>query len=156
MQASNFRHLVFKLVLYSSKQFVGDIQMNAFRCLHPILKTPDFGNRALTDLELTPAVFDNVSKDLVIMFNKSLKEQDWNVFVNACACSVALVDAFENRGKDFTELIPDIIDVVKDKTDVVRKNAAIFLAKLARDAEVKEEIRKHHGMDVLLSLRAAF
>jgi hypothetical protein len=47
----------------------------------------------------------------------------------------------------------DLIRIVKDKTDIVRKNAAILLAKLAKDEENNKFIRANHGFDVLLSLR---
>jgi hypothetical protein len=50
-------------------------------------------------------------------------------------------------------MIIDLIRVVKDKTDIVRKNAAILLAKLAQDEENNKFIRANHGFDVLMSLR---
>ena len=130
--------------------------MNAFRCMHAIFKTPEFGSRSENDLGLKPITYDNITKDLIEMFYTSLKAEDWNVFVNACACSVALLDAFPTRGNDLKGLVPDIIAVVKDKTETVRKNAAVLLAKMARDEQLKDLIRQHHGMDVLLSLRTAF
>ena len=73
--ASTMRHLVFKVVLYTSKQYAGEIQDNAFRCLHPILKTEDFGSRAITDLNLTKSVFDNCAKDVVGLIESSLKDK---------------------------------------------------------------------------------
>merc|ERR1712146_7769 len=72
------------------------------------------------------------------------------------ACIIAMIEAFPDRITEFDELVPDIIAVVKDRTDVVRKNAAVLLAKMAQNEETKKLIRQHHGMDVLLSLRTAF
>lgn len=152
------RHMVFKLVLYTSAQFKGELQMNAFRCLHAVFKSSGFGERAFSELGLTKAVFDSVPKDLVVMFKEAYHkdEPDWNAFVNTCACIIGLIEAFPDRITAFEELVPDIIAVVKDRTDVVRKNAAVLLAKMAQNEETKKLIRQHHGMDVLMSLRSAF
>lgn len=67
LAVSSMRHMVFKLVLYTSGQFKGELQMNAFRCLHAVFKTSGFGERAINELGLTKAVFDSVPKDLVQM-----------------------------------------------------------------------------------------
>ena len=157
--ASEMRHLVFKIVLYTSSQYKGEIQDNAFRCVHPIFKSEDFGQRAITELNLTKAVFDNCTKDVAAIIENALSDKsnpDWNKFINACACSTALINAFPYRSVEFKHLIPNIIWVVKEKTEMVRTNAAVLLAALAKDESLKDEIRKHHGLDVLLSLRGAF
>ena len=52
-------------------------------------------------------------------------------------------------------MIKDIIAVAKDKTEQPRANAAVLLAKLAKDDNLKEIIRDLHGIDVLMSLRGA-
>lgn len=78
------------------------------------------------------------------------------MFINTCGSMVAFIDAFPERTKEFTPVILDLIQTVKDKTEVVRKNAAILLAKLARDEEANDYIRANHGMDVLMSLRDVF
>merc|ERR1711871_1039291 len=67
LAVSSMRHIVSKLVLYTSAQFKGELQMNAFRCLHAVFKTSGFGERATTELGLTKAVFDSVPKDLVLL-----------------------------------------------------------------------------------------
>jgi hypothetical protein len=54
---------------------------------------------------------------------------------------VAFVGVFDDRLQDFQPIIIDLIRVVKDKTEMVRKNAAILLAKLANDEENKNYIR---------------
>jgi len=45
-----------------------------------------------------------------------------------------------------------LIEVAKDKIGNWRKNAAILLAKLSMNPECREELNKHHGMDVLKSI----
>lgn len=45
-----------------------------------------------------------------------------------------------------------LIEVAKDKIGNWRKNASILLAKLSLNAECKQELEKHHGMEVLKSI----
>lgn len=70
-----------------------------------------------------------------------------------CASGAAFLEAFPERVQEFKDFIVDLIYVVKEKTELVRKNAAILLAKLANDEELKDFIRANHGFDVLMSLR---
>lgn len=53
------------------------------------------------------------------------------MYVNATASITAFVGQFKDRLADFRELIVPLIKVVAEKTDLIRKNAAILLAKLA-------------------------
>ena len=64
------------------------------------------------------------------------------------------MEAFPERVQEFKEFIIDLIYVIKEKTELVRKNAAILLAKLANDEDLNIFIRANHGFDVLMSLRA--
>ena len=64
------------------------------------------------------------------------------------------MEAFPERVQEFKEFIIDLIYVIKEKTELVRKNAAILLAKLANDEDLNSFIRANHGFDVLMSLRA--
>ena len=76
--------------------------------------------------------------------------------MNSCASTVAFLTAFPERVQEFEPMIKDLIKIVKDKTEVVRKNAAILLAKMANDEEMNKKIRENHGFDVLMSLRDIF
>jgi hypothetical protein len=73
-----------------------------------------------------------------------------------CASGVAFLEAFPERVQEFKDFVIDLIYVIKEKTEMIRKNAAILLAKLANDEELKTFIRANHGFDVLMSLRAQF
>jgi DNA-directed RNA polymerase specialized sigma24 family protein len=46
--------------------------------------------------------------------------------------------------------------ITEEKTEVIRKNAAIFLAHLAKDEELNKAVRANHGFDVLMSLKGVF
>jgi hypothetical protein len=71
--ASSMKHLVFKTVLFTTGKWKGELQMNALRTLHPILRSPGFAKRAIGELGLTIATFNNIPNDLVILFNEALK-----------------------------------------------------------------------------------
>ena len=73
-----------------------------------------------------------------------------------CASGVAFLEAFPERVQEFKDFVIGLIYVIKEKKEMVRKNAAILLAKLANDEELKTFIRANHGFDVLMSLRAQF
>jgi hypothetical protein len=45
-----------------------------------------------------------------------------------------------------------LIQVVKDETNLKRKNAAIFLAKLSKNTDNLELIRNLHGIELLHSV----
>ena len=75
------------------------------------------------------------------------------MFTNACASITAFVGAFPERMPDYKTLIVPLIKVIGDKTDQVRKNAAVLLAKLAINEENAAIMRANHGTEVLLSLR---
>jgi hypothetical protein len=68
----------------------------------------------------------------------------------------AFVDCFPEKIPEFKDIIIDLIKVAKDKTDGIRKAAAVLLAKLATDEENSKHMRANHGYDVLLSLRSQF
>ena len=52
-------------------------------------------------------------------------------------------------------MIIPLIEIVRDKVDMVRKNAAVCLAKLNKDEENSKIIRFNHGHEVLVSIGGA-
>jgi hypothetical protein len=158
------KSLCLKTVIYFNREFkAGELQLNALRVLHTLLKVEGFQNLWLEEHKLTTKLFDSFSVEAVFLLKESLKDaktddnQDaWSCFVNACAGSSAFVVCFPDRVREFESIIPDLIFVIKEKTEVVRKNAAIFLAHLAKDEELNKVVRAHHGFDVLMSLKGVF
>ena len=151
------KHLVFKTILYMSKEFAGALQENAIRTLYPLCKVPEFSKICFEDHKFTRSTFNNYVKEIQLLFHESIEtgKEDWAVFTNVCSSLVAFITAFPDRNPEFRAIIPELIKVVKDKTEVVRKNGAILLAKLAADEENNKLIRENHGFDVLMSLRGA-
>ena len=60
---------------------------------------------------------------------------------------------FPERLREFQSLIIPLISTISNKTEIVRKNAAVLLARLANDEENAAVMRANHGTEVLISLR---
>lgn len=73
--------------------------------------------------------------------------------MNVCASITAFLRAFPERLPEYKCLIVPLIRVMSDKTDLVRKNAAVLLARLATDEDNAKIMRANHGTEVLLSLQ---
>lgn len=54
---------------------------------------------------------------------------------------------------EFKPIIPKLIDIIKDQVGNKRKSGAIFLAKLGKNPENIELIRKLHGIEILASVQ---
>ena len=129
----NQRHVVFKAILFFNSEFKGELQMNALRTLHPMMAAPGFADKCLNDHKFTMSTFDSFSKEALKMFNENYKASpvNWTAFGGSCSGITGFVTAFPDRVVDFRSIIIDLINVVKEKTDVTRKSAAVLLAKLA-------------------------
>jgi hypothetical protein len=130
--------------------------MNALRTLHPLCRVEGFRAICLDEHKLTAATFNTYVKEIQLLFKGALKAENWETFVNACGSMTAFYDCFPERAEEFQGVILDLIHIVKEKTEVLRKNAAILLAKLAQNEENNKFIRANHGFDVLMSLKSVF
>lgn len=68
------------------------------------------------------------------MFTQSLQpvgQEDWATFVNCCGIITAFVIVFPEKTVEYKPIVKDVIKVVKDKTEMIRKNAAVLLARFA-------------------------
>ena len=71
---------------------------------------------------------------------------------NAALLVCRVVDAAGETAVRYSGLIPTLIETVGQKADVVRKNCALALGRLAKDPSNLDTIRDLHGMDVLRSI----
>ena len=137
--------------------------MNALRALHALCRTPGFREICLNEHKFTASTFDGYVREAILLYKQSLDAAnagtasttlaDWGMYVNVCSSIVAFVDLFPERLQEFQTIIPDLISVIKEKTELARKNSAILLAKLAKDEENGKVMRAHHGHEVLVSLK---
>lgn len=73
-------------------------------------------------------------------------------FCNACNLAQYFNDCKPELLAAYTDVIPRLIDVCGNKIGNYRKNAAIFLAKLAKNADNLARIRELHGIEILHSI----
>ena len=80
-----------------------------------------------------------------------IKSEDEQRFCNACIVVGLLVETFCILAA-FRDIIERLIDIVRVKVNLMRKNAAILLAKLSKDPENLEKIRELHGIELLQNI----
>lgn len=69
-----------------------------------------------------------------------------------CSSISAFSEGFPERAREFGGVIVPLISVMKDKVDLLRKSAAVCLAKLCKDEENAKVMRSNHGTEILVSL----
>jgi tetratricopeptide (TPR) repeat protein len=103
---------------------------------------------------ISPFDLINSLQDIFIYDCQNMEKQKERV-INNMSLLIALIgrapaSSEQMRGK---QTIPLIISIAKDKVDLLRKNAAILLAKIAKSSEsMQSYVRELHGMDVLLNV----
>jgi hypothetical protein len=88
-----------------------------------------------------------------VKHSKTSESESWDLYVNVCASITAFLTAFPERLPEYQSLVIPLIQVISNKTQLVRKNAAVLLARLANDEKNAEIMRANHGTEVLVSLR---
>ena len=88
-------------------------------------------------------------------FKKLIQEEKWDDYLNCSASLTGFVGAFPERAIEFQDLIVPLIKVCSDKTDRIRKNSAVLLAKLAMNEDNKKVMQANHGTEVLCSLQGS-
>lgn len=69
-----------------------------------------------------------------------------------CSSISAFSESFQERSEQFSGVIVPLISVMKEKVDLIRKNAAMCLAKLCKNEENAKIMRANHGTEILVSL----
>ena len=131
--------------------------MNSLRLLHNCFKSAEeFRATFLEKHGFTLKNLDGIVTESLYLFNDSHSQQDWDTFMNACSMVSVILDCFPERSREFSSMIVPLIAIVKEKTDAVRKTAAVCLAKISQtDEENGKLMRFHHGTEVLVSLGGA-
>lgn len=103
-------------------------------------------------------------KKVVLSCNKILKDDCGNHgenitqknmqrVVNMMSLHIAICGQFKEEANNMKEIVELMISICKEKTDLVRKNAAILLARIAKSStEMEDYVRSLHGMDVLVNV----
>ena len=120
---------------------------------HAVCKTPEFNSLYLEEHKLPENIFEAYLARIVNEFEKSHKADDSALLINCCASITAFTGAFPAHLIKFKALIPSLIFITANKTELLRKNAAVLMARLSNNEECLAEIRALHGTEVLLSLK---
>jgi hypothetical protein len=73
--------------------------------------------------------------------------------VNNMSLLISILTIYPELVEGLRPIIKIIIDIAKESTDVLRKNAAILLAKIVKSSDTMQNyIRELHGMDILLNV----
>ena len=91
-----------------------------------------------------------VKNDLSGINDKNLER-----IINIMSLIIAIMGAYKDFSKEVKTVIPLVINICKEKTELLRKNAAILMASYAKVVKENEEyLRSLHGMEVLVSVSA--
>jgi len=71
-ELAKHKKLVFKTILYMSKEFAGTLQQNAIRTLYPLCKVPEFSKICFDDHKFTRSTFNNYVKEIQVLFHESI------------------------------------------------------------------------------------
>lgn len=113
---------------------------------------PNFREVCLNQHKYPISIFDSFVKTGNIKFSLTLEKEQWDSFTQICSSISSFVGVFPERSTDFQKLIIPLIKVISNKTDNVRKQAAVTLAKLSQNEENAAVMRANHGTEVLMSL----
>ena len=138
-----------RVVLYLNNSFP-DLFANCIRVFHAVCKVPNFRSLAFEHHSFTESSFSAYIVHIIEHFANSQAAND--ELINTCSSISAFCEAFPERAHEFGSIIPQLINIVKEKTDLVRKNAAVCLAKLVKDEKNQQIMHDNHGTEVLVSL----
>ena len=82
-----------------------------------------------------------------------INDKNMERIVNTMSLIIAIMGIYKELSKEVKIVIPLAINICKEKTELLRKNAAILMARYAKAAPENEEfLRQLHGMEVLVSV----
>jgi hypothetical protein len=77
-----------------------------------------------------------------------------NRFCNTCTLCNNFLELEPRFLDEFKPMIGKLIVVLKDKSGIIRKSAAILLAKMCKDERNLEVARSLHGTELLMQLQS--
>ena len=96
---------------------------------------------------------DVLAKELLANLKNYLNDEKIDERVGNFTLTVSrIIGHLPETSLAFTDSIPLLVNVVKDKTGPVRKNVAVCLGKMCNNEKNKEVLRDVHGLEVLNSI----
>lgn len=91
----------------------------------------------------------------MLKLKENLKEKDEQVVCNSCNLGGLVLELLPERQElfsIFTQEIPLLLNIISNSTGNIRKNTAIFTAKLCKDQVNVQVMRDNHGLEILKSV----
>jgi len=104
---------------------------------------------------LTEANCERLLKNLSAIFIEDYKiiDKETERIINIMSLINSIITFIPNKSCVVKPIIQKVINIAKDKLDLLRKNAAILLAKIAKSSEEMEKVvRELHGIDVIMNV----
>lgn len=145
--------LLLKLLVYYTRD---ETHKSALITLHTLMvRVDDFKKIMFETHGFESKNLDSFIKKGKESYTAAREGQKWDDYCNVCSSLSAFVTKFDERSEDFQDLIVPLIRVCADKTDKVRKNSAVLLAKLAQNENNKRVMQANNGTEVLASIQGA-
>ena len=94
------------------------------------------------------SMIEEVKDDL-----RGINDKNMERIINNMSLIIAIMGKYKELSNEVKSVIPLAINICKEKTELLRKNAAILMARYAKAAPENEEyLRALHGMEVLVSV----
>jgi hypothetical protein len=110
-------------------------------------------NRHLVDSHVFN--LENLLKVIKSLFSEFQKNTDLNRerIINILSLMINILNIDVSQSVLLKDIIDPLISIAKDKLDLLRKNSAILIAKIAKSSEeMNKYVRELHGMDVLINV----
>lgn len=104
---------------------------------------------------LSEANCEKLLNSLKLIFIEDYKiiDKENERIINTMSLINSVITFIPNKSFVVKPIIQNIINIAKDKLDLLRKNAAILLAKIAKSSDDMEKVvRELHGIDVIMNV----
>lgn len=107
------------------------------------------------NITLSEANCEKLLKNLSEIFLEDYKiiDKENERIINTMSLMNSIITFIPSKSFVVKPIIQNVINIAKDKLDLLRKNAAILLAKIAKSTEEMEKVvRELHGIDVIMNV----
>lgn len=110
----------------------------------------------ISDKSLLLGKISRNQKAIKIIINEINKADFQNVVLlnNSILLFSTILEQDASLAKNFIDVLEKLIFIVKEKTGVIRKTAAVLIAKMCQDKEILENARSLHATELLLNLQS--
>ena len=98
---------------------------------------------------------ENILKNLCLIFTQDYKiiDKETERIINTMSLMNSIITFYPSKGNILTPIVESVINIAKDKLDLLRKNSTILLAKIAKSSdEMEKVVRGLHGIDVIMNV----